>query len=99
MKLYCGSAFPLDNGGYVVTLVCPNEGSYERLKIELAGINPDAYAPEIAWRETGSATGGGMATHHVDPGPDLPPAVIALAEMQSDEPPFNGPDSPGEAAP
>ena len=70
MKLY-GSSIPLDDGGYVVTVVCPNQGSHDRLKIELSRIEADAYAPEIAWRETGSATGGGLASH-VEDVPDAP---------------------------
>jgi hypothetical protein len=65
MKLYCGSAFPLENGGYVVTLVCPNAGSFDRLKIELAGIESDAFAPAIALAETGSATGGGASSQEL----------------------------------
>lgn len=63
-------------------------------------VRPEAFAPDIALRDgQPTATGGGLATHHVEPAPDLPPAVEALIESQQEEPPLNGPDSPGEAAP
>lgn len=67
-------------------------------------VNPvayDDYAPAIAIADGFPATGGGMATHYVEPieAPPLTPVQEALAETQADEPPLNGPGSPGEAAP
>ena len=62
-------------------------------------VEPAAFAPAIALIDGMPVTGGGHVSHHADPGPDLPPAAAALAELQSDEVPLNGPDNPGEAAP
>ena len=62
----------------------------------------EAYFPhhaEIALID-GFPVGTGNATHVTDdPAPDLTPAQQTLADLQAEDPPLNGPDSPGEAAP
>lgn len=40
-----GSSIPLDRGGFVVTVVCPNEGSHARLMQALQNIVPAAFEP------------------------------------------------------
>jgi hypothetical protein len=40
-----GSSVPLDSGGYVVTVVCPNAYSHMRLMQALQNIVPDAGEP------------------------------------------------------
>lgn len=44
MPLY-GSSFPLDGKGFVVTVVCPNQGSHSALMRSLNNITPEAYEP------------------------------------------------------
>lgn len=40
-----GSSIPLDDGGFVVTVVCPNKFSYQRLIQALNTIVPEAGEP------------------------------------------------------
>lgn len=40
-----GSSFPLDNAGFIVTVACPNRGSYDALMRALNNITPEAYEP------------------------------------------------------
>lgn len=40
-----GSSVPLDHGGFVVTVVCPNHYSHQRLMQALLSIVPDAGEP------------------------------------------------------
>lgn len=44
-----GSSVPLDHGGFVVTVVCPNSYSYQRLMQALQNIVPDAGEPVVAF--------------------------------------------------
>lgn len=78
-----GHSIPLGSGGYVVTVVCPNEGSHERLRAEIARIEADAFAPTIAVEDGYPATGGGYVTHYVEPqeGQPLSAQQAALAEF------------------
>ena len=82
---------------------CLSNEEAEAARALLNGMpSPEAFIPHhavIADADGFPVTGGSSASHHVDPAPDLPPEVEQLAELQSDELPFNGPDSPGEAAP
>lgn len=99
MTLY-GHAIPLDGGGYAVTVICPNHGSYVRLMTEVGRIEADAFAPAIALADGHPATGGGESSNTAmfdttaTVAPELPPAVEALIESQDDEPPFRNPDAP-----
>jgi hypothetical protein len=91
MRLY-GQAIPLDGGGYVVTVVCPNRGSFERLMVEVSRIEADAFAPEIALRDGHSATGASNATHVVEQpeAPALTPeqeAMLAATESRDADQP------------
>lgn len=45
------------------------------------------FAPAIALADGELATGGGMATHHVDPGPELTPAQKVLIELADEDAP------------
>lgn len=49
MALY-GSTIPTDHGEFVVTIICPNRGSWEALKIAADQITPAAYEPGIPER-------------------------------------------------
>jgi hypothetical protein len=40
-----GSSLPLDGGGFVVTVICPNAYSHQRLMQALLSIVPDAGEP------------------------------------------------------
>lgn len=40
-----GSSFPLDDGSFVVTTVCPNAFAHQRLMQAINGIVPDAGEP------------------------------------------------------
>lgn len=83
MRLY-GHAISMDGGGYVVTVICPNDGSYERLMSEVGRIEADAFAPAIAMADGFPATGGGQssnsALHDAQVAPPLDPATEALIE-------------------
>lgn len=95
MRLF-GHSIPLGNGSYMVTVICPNEGSYERLKIEIGRIESDAFAPAIAIEDGYPATGGGHVTHYVEPqeGKPLSAQQEALAEfIEAKE--VSGPDDIG----
>lgn len=55
---------------------------------EFLGIEPASlYAPAIAIADGFPATGGGLATHHVEPAPELPPAAAALIELGDEDAP------------
>jgi len=43
-----GSSVPLDDGGFVVTVICPNNYSHARLMQALNGIVPEAGEPTPA---------------------------------------------------
>lgn len=102
MKLY-GHPIPLDGGGYVVTVICPNDGSYERLMVEVGRIEADAFAPEIALRDGEPATGGGASsntalfdtTAKVDR--ELSPVAEALVQRAEADDPQVGDLKAGEA--
>lgn len=91
MRLY-GHAIPLDDGGYVVTVVCPNEGSYRRLMVEVSRIEADGFAPAIALADGFPATGASNATHVVEQpeAPALTPeqeAMLAAVESRDADQP------------
>lgn len=45
MPLHLGSCFPLDSGGYVVTVYCPNDFAKARLMYAIDHIEPEAGDP------------------------------------------------------
>ena len=51
MALY-GSTIPTDHGEFVVTVVCPNAYSHQRLMQAINSIVPDAGEPEAAHHAT-----------------------------------------------
>lgn len=63
--------------------------------------SPEAYIPHHAAIATAdgqpTATGGGMATHYVEPGPELPPDKQALQERAMADDPAVGSLKNGEA--
>lgn len=81
-----GSCFPLNCGGYVVTIYVPNEGAKERLMAEIGRIEADAFAPAIALADGYPATGGGNVTHvaEMPEAPPLPPSIEALVDRAVD---------------
>lgn len=91
---------------YIATRCCLSKQEADAACALLDGMpSPEAYLPsaaEIALADGQPATGGGESSQTLlDAGEfvELAPEAAALAELQTDELPFNGPDSPGEAAP
>lgn len=93
MKLY-GHVLPLDDGGYIVTVVCPNDGTRDRLLVELARIESEDFAPAIATSDGFPATGGGGSSQTMlDAGEfdrELTPAQAALIELGDEDAPIAG---------
>jgi hypothetical protein len=48
-----GSSLPLDQGGFVVTVICPNQYSHARLMQVLSEIVPEAGEPKVVQSEDG----------------------------------------------
>ena len=97
-----------------VTRHCQTQAEAMEAARLLDTIDYNAYLPSIAETTEAAhhailaalagqpATGGGESSQTLlDAGEfvELAPEAAALAELQTDELPFNGPDSPGEAAP
>lgn len=87
-----GSSFPLDNAGFIVTVACPNRGSYDALMRALNNITPEAYEPgppppltlhaeSLAVAAGEPATGGGASSQ-------ITPLEPRLAGIADEEPPL-----------
>lgn len=57
-----GSSFPLDHGGFITTVYCPNHYSHQRLMQALLSIVPDAGEPPA----TAVSDGGPPCSTHPD---------------------------------
>jgi hypothetical protein len=93
---------------FIVSRVCLSMPEARAAEAALSAMpEASAYLPHHAEQAAADgvpATGGGASSQSMlgagefEAG-ELAPDKAALAELQADDPPFNGPDFPGEAAP
>lgn len=76
-----GCSVPLDTGGAVVTVICPNAYSHQRLMQALNNIVPEAAAAV-------SCDGQGNTPPHADVGHPITPSVLADELTMPEEPPL-----------